>query len=1198
MTITDPSSATTMPSLDAFENNHNYSANVIIFAGEVTVDQIDLAVTAGDKSIRQVDGIYILDKSLYLAADADIRKIRNITIDLNGNVIYIHRSRINHENTVWNDVLFIDHFGTGGTKDFVQNGGTWQAVGGGFIERGSSGSRWIIGGKKFNNVRIASEEYVGNNHTIRTFTLTAAGEYSGIEATDIEAMQTGNIRAGNDRRLLLHDCKFSTRTARRRCQIRNDGNSNVMLNDCEFISLSPGTSPNTPYDTTYPSWLQNNIDEANSPVQANTYFMGTTADLWETYPNTFTLKKTQRRFHTGSIKYYQVYLDGVYNDFKYSVWSQEITSTGPEVLANAESRLCIPTIANGTTEPFGSSTTRPSMLTDSVGATIDGKINIALIKSINLYNNGSWDYKNFKNHRLIIRSPEIDFTASETLYSDDQRTESLGRADVPIPLPLVRDMNYEEPDTVPLFANTFQYNFNTKIITISHNQEISIAELYHLMKDKLSEHDYHNTPFEWTIEDNGKTLNLNGWSINFITAGGHLKRGKAMGTGVIVDTVKSLMGTITVMGTPTNANERLTLIDSTGVPVSISTEIADMRVRIDIPSESPDRRNLAVNTPIDKRIRSGVTFTVLAKADGYRERLISHLADDGDLVIELTRDTEIDTGILLTGDNLASRNLFGIQYRTTNTDSTTIPIGDRKIEITMTLGSTTGELSLTKRIVDHLLKENAGLDGLYEAGTINNTVTDDRVFSPRFSNILIHKEKLDIIKVSGTWLPAESGETGYVENGMRPDTYAVLREARMGSPVLTRKSATDSDLIAYQSPANDSGQVTFDNEANILVQSSTDIADGIEITTTDQAYLDAIKKPIAEAVEAALTPKLNDIEGKIEGGGVGSFALEGFTSQDQIANIFVDSTVADVMTVVRKQFVSFNSGNFVEENDFGSTGFIVVKIHDIARPSGTAPDNADTVINSVVTHGGGKLVSYNPASGNPIIKLKILSGFYDIPVPNQNRHDNLVHNGKNYVNIFAEQDRLRFNIYHIAGFVNANQYTTIIEPEDNVDQRVGIANASLTTGSQISACWDGKYYRILWGSRIFTISQTGERGSARFTHESSLDIELEMDHGLKHLFHWLGNLWATKVIGGAVHVVPITEEGEADETRHIRSVLDGLVKDVKVNKAVAVGEYAWTRDETVGSEGDILTIAKDNGGLLKIKIFDSSGRRELIAEVD
>ena len=320
MPITNPTTTGTVYPVDTTfpvtRGNANATESVLVLSGIITTADLDnspffmkergVYVLQGyDYTDAEGDDIVDLDRHLYFDNTADVRQLRNITIDLNGRYMFIHRDRDNTEFMIFDNVFFVNSINH--QSDLIDEGGRWQARGGGYIRRVETGnsSRWIQAGSPFSDVLVKSEEYCDRG--IESLYFNDAGEYRNITAIGVEFLQLGSQRGSESdaTRVLMHDSSFASFLAGWQARIIADGNTNFMLNDCTFTNYVDPTINNT-----NSGWMRTTSQGSVTDKNAYNYFMGTTSSIarnsWQNQSHNL-----RRRLFKGSLKYFQIFKDGV-----------------------------------------------------------------------------------------------------------------------------------------------------------------------------------------------------------------------------------------------------------------------------------------------------------------------------------------------------------------------------------------------------------------------------------------------------------------------------------------------------------------------------------------------------------------------------------------------------------------------------------------------------------------------------------------------------------------------------------------------------------------------------------------------------------------------------------------------------------------------------------------------------------------------
>ena len=655
--------------------NANATESVLVCSGIITEqDLIDSPLFTRERNVYILND-YVwnasdggdtdpLPRHLYFDNTADVRQLRNITIDLNGHQMFIHRDRDNTEFMVFSNVFFVDTINI--QSDLIDEGGRWNARGGGYIRRVRTGtaSKWIQAGNPFSDVLVKSEEYCERG--IESLYLNDAGEYQNITAIGVEFLQLGSQRGSESdaTRVLMHDSEFSSITSNWQARIIADGNTNFMLNDCAFTNYRDETINNTGN-----GWMRTTSQGSVTDKAAYNYFMGSTASIvrnsWQNAAHNL-----QRRLFKGSLKYFQIFKDGQpLSEIHYRVYSKARNPLNNELGALTE-RKSAPT------------TTLDEML-HSVAASpnaVNGEIDIAIIKTMISYITGQWRSTEYED--IVLRLRAADCVFQDYVINADQALISQGRPDNHVPLVVLPDPHYFDEGIPDVETQTnVALNFTTRTVTIDHNRAITPRELYYYLKHLLIRNENYNQDQFFSYDST--TLDLGNWNLVW----GNNCTAELLGSsGTIIRTT----GQITFGSNFTN--EGVTLIDQDGVSVQITSNVAGTRCNItygstDIIRTLPFNELLPINTQIN----------VTAKADGYLyQKYTFNTGDHQSLDIRLPKDPSIDLNVTFTAEE---SNKFGISRNGQ----------DGRIKISVGQINLSGQKAKQDRIIDDLLSKNIGL---------------------------------------------------------------------------------------------------------------------------------------------------------------------------------------------------------------------------------------------------------------------------------------------------------------------------------------------------------------------------------------------------------------------------------------------------------------------------------------------------------
>ena len=635
-------------------------AGMTVFSGAVV--NSDLATEFNGFTRDATTGIYKLTLDVYLNETCDLSGFGNVTIDIGDKDFYVHPNVVD---ATWRNVV-LRMTGNRGVGDrFVFKGGSlYNAIGGGFIhaaiDRPPSGDRRylsVLSAGSINNVQLRAEDY--SLQEIDALTFLQSGEYSGVSGVRVKRVSGDS----GTTRLLLHDCEFNSSVISAGTQIGAYHNANVMINDCKFLRYSGQA-----VDSSSNDWLDtfSNVTDQAQYI----YLMGSTASLLKTnWANRS--RNNLTRVHAGSLKYFQVFLEGSpVSDFAYRVFSRKTTET------NSTIKKTVPTLTNNEMLYAVNSSPSPT----------NGRINLALIKSMVSRISTTFTREEFTDIVLKIRNPKIQFL--DHVISDAQAIVSQGRPDNAVPLVIQPDpnANFDEISAVNvLIINTeISFNFSTRVATATSNRTWTPAKLYAYYRFILSEPDNFVHEQEWTFD--GNVLDLGGWSLVF---------GNANTLNVETNKGREIRATRGQITTGTGmTNNGIRLIDVDGVSVRITSNVAGTRIVLKHGTTTIYR-----TLPFNELLPLNTEINVTAKAPGYIYQKYSfNTGSDTSLEVRLPKDPSVELETTFTS---AEINVFSLLKPSTG--RLTFRVGE------IFLG---GQLEKSKRIIDALLSTDRGLEFL------------------------------------------------------------------------------------------------------------------------------------------------------------------------------------------------------------------------------------------------------------------------------------------------------------------------------------------------------------------------------------------------------------------------------------------------------------------------------------------------------
>ena len=736
MPITRPSGNTTVITPN---NSGGTPRPVILFSGAVVNSDLD---EAGNGITRDGStGIYKLDGDVYFTNTCDLSGFGNVTLDISDKDFYIHPDA--PDTTFRNVVLRMTGNRRVGDRFVFKEGSQYNAIGGGFIhaaiDRPDSGDRRylsVLAAGNINNVQLRAEDY--SLQEIDALTFLQSGEYSGVVGIRVKRVSADN----GTTRLLLHDCNFNSSVLESGTQIGCYHNANAMLNDCDFLRYNGAA-----VDSTNAQWLDT-YSTATDQAQY-IYLMGSTAPLLKTTWNNQD-RNNLTRVHAGSLKYFQVFLEGSpVSDFSYRVFSRKTTETTPTA------RRAVPTLTtNEMLHTVGSSPSPDN-----------GKINLAIIKSLVTRINSVFTREEFTGIILKIRNPKIIFL--NYAISNSQAIISQGRPDNAVPLVIQPDphANFDEISAVNiLIINTeISFDFSTRTATATSNRTWTPAKLYAYYRFILSEPDNFTHEQEWTFD--GNVLDLGAWSLTF---------GNANTLNLTPNKGREIRATQGQITPGTNlTNNGVTLIDSDGVSVRITSNVAGTRAIITHGSTT-----LYHDLPFGGLLPLNTEVGITAKAPGYIFQTYAiNTATDRSLDIRLPKDPSIDLETMFT-----TAEINAIALNSAAQGTLTFEVGE------IQLG---GQRQKSKRILDALLSTNAGLKFLAD-------YTDELSGSPMSGSPLLWESYRVRMDVDNNDM---DGKINFIK------TATETQRCRLGIPVFT--PAGD---VYYAPRRAGHGAVIFDNQ--------------------------------------------------------------------------------------------------------------------------------------------------------------------------------------------------------------------------------------------------------------------------------------------------------------------------------------------------------------------------------------------------
>ena len=826
--------------------------------GSVTRDE--LVNAPGGTGISHGNGMITLANNVYLDEDCTL-DFSNLTINVTDKLFYIHPNA----DIFWQDILFFSSVTRNPRATLIDEGGDWSADGGGILgtHAGSDDKdRFHVRIGQISNVQIR-QDGIGTNN-IKYLPLNRKATYRNVKVLKVLGINTDGTKDARNTRIIMHDCEFRSSHASNtgtRLGVLNNGS--MILNDCILgrmdgaVPVDGGVGAN--------SWMFSNHSSGVTRIPHHVYFCGLTKTRWSPDWKRDSTLDTLLQSHQGGLRYYQVYKEGaIFGGCRYRLYSDlDIGDGNPAITAHRKSLVTLDDAAMAVlpSAPMGA----------------NGEFSVLTVSKTRLNVSNSWNTNTQTNHVLRIRERTIQF--QDVIISD--ATISIGRPDTPVPFVVQPDPHFDAILADTTLANSklrVHVNPGLKRIRIENASTMTIAALYSHLKIQFAD-DWDNFSHAFDITFDGDTLRLPGWNFELSP---HAQLYATNGTRIICETLAAIPATATI-------HEGVTIIDSTGVTVTISSPAAAARCLVTYEGQTIrqgfyhafDSGNLphTLLIPLDTDVK------VTVNAPGYiYETYTFNTNNQTQLDARLAKDPAIDLSITLSS---TERNSIDVLSEIT---AFWVPLSSANdCEITISSINLYAQLGKSKRLVDWALSINDA------ALWYIHTYEDELTGAPLQGKAFVFEA--DRMRIDDTKLQFRR-------------TAGVSSRCRLGLPVWT---AGDQ---AYFAPlVSLIGAVNFDSLAAVADVPPDTLAAVIEIISTNDVYTGALSRAmwnyliteslqdnsfgkliktnldakVSEAANKAQVGYFNILNREIAGGGLAAPILEGHGTNVHPQQLFLVS---------------------------------------------------------------------------------------------------------------------------------------------------------------------------------------------------------------------------------------------------------------------------------------------------------------------
>ena len=767
--------------------------------GTITESDLITAAENGNGNIERSGGMITLTGNIYLDEDCTL-DFRNFTFDIRTYVIFIHPDA----NILWRDVQFVSYLArTGPNVTIFPEWSRWNADGGGILglQRMSAAliadttasaatirnkSRMHVFVGLINNVQIRQDSQSQND--IQYLPFLSSGTYRNVQALKVTGINTNGNTDVVNKPIIMHDCEYrSTSPVGTRLGVLNNGS--MILNDCVFGRMD-GETPNA-NGSGDAAWMFENHAGGVTRVPHHVYFCGSTKTRWAADWKRDSNADNKLQSHQGGIRYYQAYKEGaVFGGGKYKLYS-ELDDGSTQTTALRKSEI---TFENNEMLKFPG----------TIGA--DGKFNVMTVKQTRIFETGinSWNTYQQRDHTLKYRERTVQFLD----HAISDATISIGRPDSDVPFVIQPDVHFDtilEDTTLANSKLRVHVNPGLKQIRIENASTMTIAALYSHLKIQFADDD-DNFDFDFDITFDGDTLRLPGWTFEIQP---HAQIYATNGTRIICETLNAIPATATI-------HQGVTIIDSTGVTVTISSPVSDARCLVTYEGQTIrpgffhafDSGNLphTLLIPLDTDVK------VTVNAPGYiYETYTFNTNNQTQLDARLAKDPSIDLSITLSS---SERNSIDVLSEIT---AFWVPLSSANdCEITISSINLYAQLAKSKRLVDWALSINDA------ALWYVHTYTDELTGAPLQGKAFVFEA--DRLRIDDTKLQFRR-------------TASVSSRCRLGLPVWTA-----GDQPYFAPIVQLIGAVNFDSLAAVADIPPDVLAATIETISTNDVYTGALSR--------------------------------------------------------------------------------------------------------------------------------------------------------------------------------------------------------------------------------------------------------------------------------------------------------------------------------------------------------------------
>ena len=772
-------------------NDTDITEDIRIWSGNVTLSELKAAYP-----LTTTNHMFVLDSSIYCASDCRLT-FTNVQIDFGVHTCFIHPVALPF--IVWKDcLLYTAASRTGGSltrppKDankgrvtLFNKNAHYNADGGGVVggQTGSGGlDRIHLTLGDMSNVQI--RQSANGDNDIQFCRINKGGTYRNVKILRVGSINTnGNVNA-SDIKLTMHDCEFRS-TKESGTRVGAISNASMILNDCIFGNIADTTPTRGTGDNDFM------FDQSGSWADAehHIYFCGTTSDRW--HPDwTGQSQNNLMQSHQGGLRYYQVYKEGqVFGGSRHRLFSDYSIEGETDPAVNAvrhstptdshASMVELPTTEHGDTGEFGCLTVGKTRFRHSTLG---------------------WQTGIQENHVLKIRERTIQFLDVDI----NDPTLSIGRPDSPVPIVVQPDRHFNtvfRQATIATAAGRITLDHASKTITLGDSLTWTISALYSYLKILFT--DWENFAHEFDISFDGTTLRLPGWTL---TIGANNIIYSSNGTRIICETLSAIPSS-------TSIRAGATIIDSTGITVTVSSTAPDARGYLTYDGQANPRYGAL---PIQEKIPLNTDVKVTVKAPGYIYQIYEFNTDNQtSLDARMPLDPAIDLGIELSIAEKQTMTASG------HADAFFVPLSNaNELEIFTSEVNLYSQLGKTKRLIDHTLSVNQA--ALY----FIHHYTDELTGSPLGGQPFLFG--IDRMRIDDSKIQFRR-------------TASVNSRCRLGCPVWR----ASNDMVYFAPIVTNLGSVHFDSLQAVADIPADVLATTVETITTNDTYTGVLSRAMWE----------------------------------------------------------------------------------------------------------------------------------------------------------------------------------------------------------------------------------------------------------------------------------------------------------------------------------------------------------------